>query len=60
MRLAVLLARGLAPGAASQQVRECLARMGLERRSTFMEHVYAALLRGALDDSTLQASHEAR
>ena len=49
MRLAVLLARGLAPGAASQQVRECLARMGLERRSTFMEHVYAALLRGALE-----------
>ena len=60
MRLDALLARGLASGAASPQLRECLARMGLERRATFMEHVYAALLRGALDDSALQASHEAR
>ena len=60
MRLAALLARGLAAGAASPQVRECLARMGLERRTTFMEHVYAALLRGALGQSALQASREAR
>jgi hypothetical protein len=59
-RLAGLLARGLASGAPSPQVRECLARMGLERRSGLTEHVYAALLRGALGDSTLQASREAR
>ena len=60
MRLAGLLARGLASGAPSPQVRECLARMGLERRSGLTEHVYAALLRGALGNSTLQASREAR
>jgi hypothetical protein len=59
-RLAGLLARGLASGAPLPQVRECLARMGLERRSGLTEHVYAALLRGALGDSTLQASREAR
>jgi acyl-CoA hydrolase len=60
MRLAGLLARGLAFGAPSPRVRDCLARMGLERRSGLMEHVYAALLRGALGDSTLQAGREAR
>jgi hypothetical protein len=61
MRLAALLARGLASGSSvSPPVRECLARMRLERRTTFMEHVYAALLRGALGQSTLQASGEAR
>ncbi len=48
LRLAGLLARGLASGAPSPQVRDCLARMGLERRASLAEHVYAALLRGAL------------
>ena len=60
MRLAGLLARGLASGAPSPQVRDCLARMGLERRSGLTEHVYAALLRGALGNSALQAADEAR
>jgi hypothetical protein len=32
-------------------VRECLARMGVERRSGVMDHVYAALLNGALAES---------
>ena len=60
MRLAGLLARGLASGAPSPQVRDCLARMGLERRSGLTEHLYAALLRGALGNSALQAADEAR
>jgi acyl-CoA hydrolase len=60
MRLAGLLARGLASGAPSPQVRDCLARMGLERRSGLTEYVYAALLRGALGNSALQAADEAR
>jgi hypothetical protein len=34
--------------------------MGLERRSGLTEHVYAALLRGALGNSALQAADEAR
>jgi acyl-CoA hydrolase len=46
--LAELLARGLAAPAPSSEVRECLARMGLGRRSGVTDHVYAALLRGAL------------
>jgi hypothetical protein len=43
-----MLARGLGRGAATPEIRECLARMGLERRSGLAEHAYAALLRGAL------------
>jgi hypothetical protein len=30
-------------------VRECLARMGVDPRSGLMDHVYAALLKGALE-----------
>jgi acyl-CoA hydrolase len=48
LRLAGLLARGLAAGADTPQMRDCLARMRLERRASLIEHVYAALLRGAL------------
>ena len=46
-QLAGLLARGFA-AARSAQMQECLARMGLDRRSGLTEHVYAALIRGAL------------
>jgi len=49
LRLAGLLARGILSPAPSPQVRECLARMGVERRSGLMDHVYAALLKGALE-----------
>ncbi len=51
LRLAGLLARGVFSTAPSTQVRDCLVRMGLEQRSNLMEHVYAALLRGALDSA---------
>jgi acyl-CoA hydrolase len=47
-RLAALLAKGLLSPAPSGEVRECLARMGLDRQSGLMDHVYAALLKGAL------------
>jgi acyl-CoA hydrolase len=47
--LAGLAARGLFPGPPSREVRDCLARMGLERPAAPMERIYAALLRGALD-----------
>jgi Acetyl-CoA hydrolase/transferase C-terminal domain len=49
LRLAVLLARGFFSGAPAREVQDCLARMGLERRSNLLEHVYTALLRGALE-----------
>jgi acyl-CoA hydrolase len=52
LRLAELLARGMFSGAPSVHVQECLARMGLDRRSGPMDHVYAALIRGALDSTT--------
>ena len=48
LRLAALVARGLLSPAPSPQVRECLARMRLEPRATLKDHVYAALLQGAL------------
>jgi hypothetical protein len=48
LRLAALLAQGLLSPAPSEQVRECLARMGLDRRTGVLDHVYAALLQGAL------------
>ena len=47
-RLAELLARGFFSRAPSSEVRDCLVRMGLEQRSGLTEHLYAALLRGAL------------
>ena len=53
LRLAQLLVRGLLSGAPSQEVRDCLARMGLERQSGLMERLYAVLLRGALAPSSL-------
>jgi len=42
-----ILARGIGR-APSAEIQACLARMGLDRPSTFAQHVYAALLRGAL------------
>jgi hypothetical protein len=30
-------------------VKDCLARMGLEPRSSLMDHIYGALLHGALE-----------
>ena len=47
-QLAGLLARGFFSGAPSADVRDCLARMGLEQRGGMMDHIEAALLRGAL------------
>ena len=47
-----LAARGMFAGAPSEEVRDCLARMGLERPARPMELIYAALLRGALDSSS--------
>jgi hypothetical protein len=51
LRLARLVAKGILSPPSSPQVRECLARMGVERRSGVMDHVYAALLNGALAES---------
>jgi hypothetical protein len=48
LRLAGLLAKGVLSPAPSPQVRECLARMGVDRRSSPIELIYALLLRGAL------------
>jgi len=48
LALARLTARGLLAGVPSREVQDCLERMGLDRRSGLTEHVYAALLRGAL------------
>jgi acyl-CoA hydrolase len=48
LQLARLLARGFFLKSPSAEVRDCLARMDLERRRGLMEHVEAALLRGAL------------
>jgi hypothetical protein len=48
LRLAALLAKGFLSPAPSAQVRECLARMGADPQSGLMDHVYAALLQGAL------------
>jgi hypothetical protein len=49
LRLAGFAAKGIVSPAASPQVRECLARMGFDRRSGLMDHVYAAILKGALE-----------
>jgi acyl-CoA hydrolase len=49
LELARLALRGLAAGAPSSEVRECLARMGLDRPSRLSERIYAALVRAALD-----------
>jgi acyl-CoA hydrolase len=47
-RLAQLLARGVMAGEPSPDVRDALARMGLDRPATLKERGYAALLRAAL------------
>jgi hypothetical protein len=48
LRLAGILARGLAGKAHSAEIGDCLARMRLHRPSGVAERVYAALVRGAL------------
>ncbi len=40
--------RGLLAAAGSQETRECLARMALDRPASLRERAYAALVRGAL------------
>jgi acyl-CoA hydrolase len=47
LRLGGILAQGLGR-ARSIEIQACLARMELDRPSTLAQHVYAALLRGAL------------
>jgi len=47
LRLLGLAARGFFAGEPRAGVKECLARMGLERPATASEQLYAALLRGA-------------
>jgi acyl-CoA hydrolase len=60
LQLAGLAARGLSAGAPSSEIRDCLARMGLEPRSRPMDYVYGALLHGALDAVTLSVQKKAR
>ena len=48
LRLARLAVRGLFAAQPGQDVRDCLARMALDRPQTLRERLYAALLRGAL------------
>jgi len=50
LRLGAILVRGLSANTDSAAIRDCLARMGLDRPSGLAERVYAALLRGALRD----------
>jgi acyl-CoA hydrolase len=47
-QLARLAVRGLFISRPGQDVRDCLARMALDRPQTLRERLYAALLRGAL------------
>src|SRR5215470_8153006 len=49
LHLARLLARGFFASAPSGELRDCLARMGLEHPSGAMQRVEAALLRAALE-----------
>ena len=48
LQLARIALRGLFARAESQDVRDCLARMALDRPGSFSERAYAALVRGAL------------
>jgi acyl-CoA hydrolase len=50
LNLAGLLLRGWS-GASSAEIRDCLARMGLDRPSSMIDRFYAALLKGALRSS---------
>jgi hypothetical protein len=49
LRLAGLLARGFFASAPSSELRDCLARMGLEHPSGPLAHIEAALLHAALE-----------
>ena len=57
-RLAGFAAKGILSPAPPVEARECLARMGLDRPSRLMDHVYAALLKAAL--AALSARGKAR
>jgi hypothetical protein len=48
LQLAGLIIAGFFSSPPSAQTRQCLARMGFERPARLMDHVYAALLTGAL------------
>jgi hypothetical protein len=48
LQLMALAAHGFMQGAPTKDVEECLARMALDRPSGLTDHIYAALLRGAL------------
>jgi hypothetical protein len=52
LRLARLLARGFLASAPSGELRDCLARMGLEHPSSATERLEAALLHAALEASS--------
>src|SRR5262249_12823343 len=52
LRLAQLLARGLFASAPSGELRDCLARMGLDHPSGATARVEAALLHAALEASS--------
>jgi hypothetical protein len=49
VRLVGLMTQGFFAGPPSTEVRDCLARMGLEPRSNLMDYIYGALLHGALE-----------
>jgi len=49
IELAALLARGLFSAATTKDVQDCLARMNLAQPSGVLQHIEAALLRGALE-----------
>jgi hypothetical protein len=51
LRLAGLLARGFFASAPSGELRDCLARMGLDHPSGAMQRAEAALLHAALEAS---------
>jgi Acetyl-CoA hydrolase/transferase C-terminal domain len=52
LRLAQLMAQGLVAGAPSQEIRDCLARMGLDRPAGLRARAEAALIAGALANSS--------
>jgi acyl-CoA hydrolase len=55
LRLGRVFAQGLRTSAPSAEIRDCLARMGLDRPARPAEYAYAALLRGALQASSTSA-----
>jgi acyl-CoA hydrolase len=52
LRLAQLLVHGLLSGAPSQEVRDCLARMGLDHPTGLRERAEAALVTGAVANAS--------